>query len=100
MGVREIEEALLRIATAAAREPHAVAAARGYHDALEGARARHRAGFANLIELEDARRSALQADATLADLRHEQVAAWIALYRAIGGPGLPDGPASSMETAR
>ncbi len=100
VAVKEVEEALLRIATAARREPHALAASRGYNDALEGARARHRAGFASLIELEDARRSALQADAALADLRHEQVAAWIALYRAIGGPGLPEGLAASTEVTR
>lgn len=100
VAVREVEDALLRIATADRREPHAVAAARGYHDALEGARARHRAGFASLIELEDARRSALQADAALADLRLEQVTAWIALYRAIGGPGLPERPIASTENSR
>ena len=47
--------------------------------------ARYRSGFGTLFELEDARRSALRAQITLIELRRERVAAWIALYRALGG---------------
>ena len=51
--------------------------------------ARYRSGFGTLFELEDARRSALVAQRTLIDLRRERVAAWIALYRALGGGWTP-----------
>jgi outer membrane protein TolC len=61
------------------------AAAAGYRESLEGARTRQRAGLASLIELEDARRLAIAGDAALTSLEQERVAAWIALYRAIGG---------------
>ena len=37
------------------------------------------------FDLEDARRSALLAQSTLVELQREQVAAWINLYRALGG---------------
>ena len=37
------------------------------------------------MEFEDARRLAIVGDAALTALEQERVAAWIALYRAIGG---------------
>ena len=51
-----------------------------------------RGGLASLFELEDARRSALQAQVNLIDLDRERVAAWVALYRALGGGWTPDAP--------
>ena len=44
-----------------------------------------RCGLASLIELEDQRRVALAAETALVNLQRERVAAWIALYRALGG---------------
>jgi NodT family efflux transporter outer membrane factor (OMF) lipoprotein len=83
--VREVEEAMLRLANVAERVPDTAAAAAGYRESLEGARTRQRAGLASLMELEEARRAAYAADAAVVALEYEGVAAWIALYRAAGG---------------
>ena len=48
-----------------------------------------KSGFGTLFELEDARRTALAAQNALIDVRRERVAAWIALYRALGGGWSP-----------
>jgi outer membrane protein, multidrug efflux system len=63
--------------------------------------ARHRSGFASLFELEEARRNALVAQNALIDLRRDRVAAWIALYRALGGgwTGADGGPFATAEPA-
>lgn len=83
--VREVEEALVKLAGVAIRLSDTRAAASGYRESLEGARTRQRAGLGNLIELEDARRTSLAADGAVAALEYEGVSAWIALYRAVGG---------------
>ena len=83
--VREVEEAMLRISAATARMADVNTAATGYRDSLAAVRTRERAGLANLIELEDARRTSMAADAAVVALEHEAVSAWINLYRAIGG---------------
>jgi multidrug efflux system outer membrane protein len=83
--VREVEEALVRLASAAEREANTLTAARGYRTNFEGAQIRLDAGFGNVVELEDARRLWLAAEAAVAALAQERVAAWVALYRAVGG---------------
>ena len=83
--VREVEEALLRQAGVAGRLGDSRAAAQGYRENLDAARTRARAGLGNLIELEDARRTAFAADGAVAALEYEGVGAWIALYRSVGG---------------
>ena len=83
--VKEVEVALIRLKTAAARWPTASDALKGYEQNLRATDQLYRAGFGNLLELEQARRQALNARRTLADLEQERVAAWIALYRAAGG---------------
>lgn len=83
--VREVEEALVKLAGVAARLADTRDAAGGYRDSMEGARTRQRAGLGSLIELEDARRTSFAADGAVAALEYEGVSAWIALYRAVGG---------------
>lgn len=83
--VAEVEQALLRLEAAAARENDVRHAARDYRAAFNATEAGQRAGFASLMELEEARRTQLAADTTLAAWEQERVAAWIALYRAVGG---------------
>ena len=53
---------------------------------------------ADLPELEDTRRSLLQADTALTQLQRERASAWIALYRAMGGGWSPD--TSAPDTGR
>ena len=85
IAVREVEEALLRLADADEREQSALVASAGYRQAFDAAGVRYRAGLGNLVELEDARRTAVQADTALAELRRDRLLAWISLYRAAGG---------------
>ena len=88
--VREVEEALVRLAAANDRDADARTAAQGYREALEAAQARWRTGLGSLIELEEARRLALSADSTLAAVQRDRIAAWVSLYRALGGGWTPD----------
>jgi len=83
--VREVEEALVNLQAANDRIASADTAAEGYRRSLDGTQARYDAGLANLITLEDARRTALNSETTSVNLRRERMAAWIALYRAAGG---------------
>ena len=83
--VREVEEALVRLQGADTREQDARTAVEGFESAYRATDARYRGGLASLFELEDARRSSLQAQIALIDLQRERVDAWITLYRALGG---------------
>lgn len=83
--VREVEEALVRLNSAASREQDALTASQGYRRALDAADVRWKNGLGSLLELEEARRYALVADSALATVRRDRVAAWVALYRALGG---------------
>jgi NodT family efflux transporter outer membrane factor (OMF) lipoprotein len=94
--VREVEEAMVKLAGVEGRTADTRAAAAGYRESLEAARTRQRAGLGSLIELEDARRTALASEGALSTLEYEGVSAWIALYRAVGGgwDGRFDAPAA------
>jgi multidrug efflux system outer membrane protein len=83
--VREVEEALVRLDSATLREADAKRAARGYRAHFDAAQSRWDIGVGSLLDLEDARRLALAAEAGVINLRRERVAAWIALYKAVGG---------------
>lgn len=83
--VREVEQALVRLDAAGSREADLRLAAAGYRQALDATRSRHQAGLAGPLELEEASRLALAADTSLASWQREQAAAWVDLYRAVGG---------------
>lgn len=92
--VREVEEALVYLDSSASRSDDARVAADGYRASLAATQARYNGGLASLVELEDARRTALAAETALVGLQRERMAAWIALYRAAGGGWTPpSGPA-------
>ena len=101
--VSEVEQALVRLYSTAERNTSARAAAQGYRVSFDATNARWRAGLASLVELEDARRTALASETALLELQHERLAAWVLLYRAAGGgwdrgspgPSLP--PRSGIE---
>ena len=82
---KEVEEALLRLNSAAARLPEVRQAADGYRQNLTASEQLYRAGLANLVDIETNRRQAISAETAVAELQQEQVSAWIALYRAVGG---------------
>lgn len=83
--VREVEEALVALQSTADRSADSQAASEGYATSFRATEARFKGGLASLFELEDARRSALQAQVALIDLQRERSTAWITLYRALGG---------------
>lgn len=83
--VREVEEALIGLQSTAARSEDARIAVEGYRASFDATEARYKGGLASLVELEDARRTRLAAENTLAALERERQAAWVALYRAAGG---------------
>lgn len=83
--VREVETSLVALDSTAQRERDAESAARDFEASLVATQARQRGGLASLLDLEIARRNAVQANSALIELQRERAAAWIALYRALGG---------------
>jgi NodT family efflux transporter outer membrane factor (OMF) lipoprotein len=87
--VGEVEEALVRLDAAMRRESEAQKAAQGFIDFFNAAEQRWRIGAGSLIDREDARRTALSARNALLAVQRERVAAWITLYRSLGGGWTP-----------
>ncbi len=85
VAAREVEDALVRLDTAATRAADAQRALDRYESYVAAVENRHRGGLASLLELEDARRLALLATEADLDVRRARVASWIALYKALGG---------------
>ncbi|GAC1599455.1 MAG: efflux transporter outer membrane subunit [Ramlibacter sp.] len=83
--VREVEVALVNLESARLRMEDAGTAYAGYRSFFVATEARYRNGLGSLVELEDARRTALAAETSLVTLQGDRLAAWIALYRAAGG---------------
>lgn len=83
--VREVEQALVTLDSAQSRTEDARTAMEGYRISYRAAEARYQSGLGSLIEMEDQRRLALAAELQLVNVQRERVAAWIALYRALGG---------------
>lgn len=83
--VREVEEVLARLDAAERRQVDAEAAVKDFEAFFAAAQTRWDVGVGNLIELEEARRQALNANSVLIQLRRERVAQWINLYKVLGG---------------
>jgi outer membrane protein, multidrug efflux system len=83
--VREVETSLVALQSTAQRQGDAELAARDFEASLRATAARQARGLASLFDLEAARRNAVLAQSTLIELQRERVAAWISLYRALGG---------------
>ncbi|MBQ1766219.1 MAG: TolC family protein, partial [Aquincola sp.] len=99
---REVEEALVRLQAAQQREEDARRASAGYAEFLAAAQTQFQVGTGSLLDLEQARRNALVADASLVQVRRERVAAWLALYKAVGGgwQPVPDTQAAAGNNTR
>ncbi|MDP3761282.1 MAG: efflux transporter outer membrane subunit [Ramlibacter sp.] len=95
--VREVEEALVNLESARLRNDDARVAMEGYRASFAATEARYRSGLASLVELEDARRTSLAAETAWVALQRERVAAWIALYRAMGGGWARPGTATAAQ---
>lgn len=85
LAVQEVEEALVRLGSAADRLVDAERAAESFQVYLKATRTRFETGAGSAFEQEDARRSSLNAAAALLQIRNERIAAYISLYKALGG---------------
>ena len=83
--VRETEDALARLDAANNRLEQGKAIQEKYRLIYVAAQRRSDAGMYSRLSLEEVLRSRLQAEDALAGHRREAVAAWIALYKALGG---------------
>lgn len=83
--IREVETALVSLQSTAARSGNARDAVEGFERSFQAFEARYRSGNASLFELEDARRSRVNAQISFIELQREHVTSWITLYRAVGG---------------
>jgi outer membrane protein, multidrug efflux system len=97
--VREVEESMVSLNAANLRGTQTKAAAEGYAASLAATQSRYRAGLASLVELEDARRTALFAQQNQLAVERDRIAAWINLYRATGGGWTQDTPAPALSFA-
>ncbi|HEY9067405.1 MAG TPA: efflux transporter outer membrane subunit [Burkholderiaceae bacterium] len=96
--VKEVEQALVNLDSTARRSEEAERAASDYRAYFRATEANWRAGGESLLNLEEARRSALSAEITLITLQRDRVEYWIALYKALGGGWEPGAPAASPDT--
>ena len=94
--VREVEEALVNVQSTAARRVDVQTAVDGYQASFSGTEALYKNGLASLVELEDARRTLLAAQTTLASLQLSRNTAWVSLYRAMGGGWTPTARAAGL----
>ena len=99
IAVREVEGALVTLDSSARRVQDTRVSVDGFEASLKAADARFRGGLGSLFDLEDARRSALVANSALIELQSEQVAAWINLYRSLGGGWSPEQGATTATAA-
>jgi NodT family efflux transporter outer membrane factor (OMF) lipoprotein len=83
--VSEVEQALVNLDSTTQRSGAASTALAGYRASFNAVDQRYKSGMASLFELEDARRTRLNAEQALINLDRERNAAWVALYRAAGG---------------
>lgn len=99
VAVQEVEESLVRLDAAGRREADAALAASGYAEYFAAAQTQWEVGTGSLLDLELARRSALAASASLVQVQRERVAAWVALYKAVGGGWQVEGAGVAEPTA-
>jgi NodT family efflux transporter outer membrane factor (OMF) lipoprotein len=85
VATKEVESALVALHSSAQRNTDLQQALSGYQASFKATEAKVRAGFANLIELEQSRRDALQTETNLINLLQNRSNAWVLLYRAAGG---------------
>lgn len=83
--VREVEESLVRLDSAAKRQGDTQIALQGYQQFLRAAEARVMVGAGSLPELEEARRAVVMAQGAEVGVVRERLTAWISLYKAVGG---------------
>jgi outer membrane protein, multidrug efflux system len=95
--VAEVEQALVALNGLSQREQASATALQGYRQSFTATEARYKVGFANLNELEEARRVQLNAQSGVIALQQERINTWIGLYVALGGGFDPDNNLSAIK---
>ena len=85
VAVKEVETALIDLHSTEARHEDLQLALNGYQASFKATQAKVKAGFANLLELEESRRLALQTEINLVNMLQTRTNAWVTLYSAAGG---------------
>jgi len=83
--VKEVEDALVNLHSANMRQADITDAVKGYQASFAATKAKVKAGFANLIELEEQRRTLLLTETTALNNLKQRTQAWVSLYRAASG---------------
>jgi len=99
LAVKEVEQALVNLDSSVNRSDESRRAAQAYREYFTASEANWRAGSTSLLNLEEARRSALSADIDDINLQQGQISHWIALYKALGGGWTPDASAELSTNA-
>lgn len=100
VAVKEVESALVTLHSSAQRQNDLQQALIGYQASFKATEAKVRAGFANLIELEQSRRDALQTETNLLNLMQSRTNTWVTLYRATGGDWQNTDNVKPMESSK
>ena len=95
--VAEVEQALVGLDGQRQRELSNAEAVAGYAQSFQATEARYQVGFANLNELEDARRLLLNVQSNAVALEQERISTWISLYVALGGGFDPENPPNALK---
>jgi NodT family efflux transporter outer membrane factor (OMF) lipoprotein len=83
--VQEVEQNLVRLASAEAREADVQRSAEGYRTVANATEASWRAGSDSLLSYEQTRRDAISAEQSLITVQRDRLLYGVALYKAVGG---------------
>lgn len=83
--VKEVEQALVNLDSAARREGDARTSASQYRSYFHASEINWQSGRISLLDLETARRTSISAEVSLIDVNQTRVDQWITLYKALGG---------------
>jgi NodT family efflux transporter outer membrane factor (OMF) lipoprotein len=83
--VQEVEQNLVRLASAEAREADVQSSAAGYRTVANATEASWRAGSDSLLSYEQTRRNAISAEQSLITVQRDRLLYGVALYKAVGG---------------
>jgi NodT family efflux transporter outer membrane factor (OMF) lipoprotein len=83
--VKEVEQNLVRLTSAEAREADMRRSAEGYRTVADATEASWRAGADSLLSYEQTRRDAISAEQSLMTVQRDRLLYGVALYKAVGG---------------
>lgn len=83
--ISEVEDALARIDIADRRKVASASAVKAYRGFFNSIETRYHAGAVSLLDVETARRSAVNSERARVDALSESALAWVTLYKAAGG---------------